>query len=68
MVQNFSMISEYMTTFGQIKHHSQTGLRPKNQRKMAKAIRRVIGMGIHPSVHHHPELLKQQMGRGGGSK
>lgn len=55
------MISQYMTTMGQIKHSSETGLRPRNQRKMAKAIRRVIGMGIHPSVHRHPEILKHEL-------
>ncbi|WYZ41509.1 hypothetical protein EsH8_V_000404 [Colletotrichum jinshuiense] len=58
--RNFSMISEYMTSFGQIEHSKNTGLRPVNQRRMAKAIRRAIGMGIHPSVHHHPELLRKR--------
>ena len=59
--RNFSMISEYMTMMGQIRHGRETGLRPKNQRRMAKAIRRAIGMGIHPSVHKHPEILAQDM-------
>ncbi|KAJ0165668.1 37S ribosomal protein RSM18, mitochondrial [Colletotrichum tanaceti] len=58
--RNFSIISEFMTPFGQIEHSKFTGLRPVNQRRMAKAIRRAIGMGIHPSVHHHPELLKKR--------
>ncbi|GKT60311.1 ribosomal protein S18 [Colletotrichum tofieldiae] len=58
--RNFSMISEYMTSFGQIEHSKNTGLRPVNQRRIAKAIRRAIGMGIHPSVHHHPELLRKR--------
>ncbi|KAI6383119.1 hypothetical protein MCOR25_000305 [Pyricularia grisea] len=56
--QNFSMISEYMTPMGRIKHPKETCLRPVNQRKIAKAIRRAVGLGLHPSVHHHPELLK----------
>lgn len=56
--QNFSLISEFMTPMGRIKHSSDTGLRPVNQRKMAKAIRRAIGMGLHPSVHRHPEILR----------
>ena len=43
---------------GRIQHSTETGLRPVNQRKMAKAIRRAIGMGLHPSVHKHPELLR----------
>lgn len=51
------MISEYMTPFGRIKHSDETGLRPANQRKMARAIRRAIGLGLHPSVHRHPMLL-----------
>lgn len=55
--QNFSVISEFMTSHGRIKKSVETGLRPPNQRKMAKAIRRAIGLGLHPSVHHHPELL-----------
>lgn len=51
------MISEYMSNHGRILHSSKTGLRPVNQRKIAKAIRRAIGMGIHPSTHKHPEIL-----------
>ena len=46
-----------MTPMGRIKHSRETGLRPVNQRKMARAIRRAIGLGIHPSVHAHPEIL-----------
>ncbi|KAL2020947.1 hypothetical protein VTK56DRAFT_7834 [Thermocarpiscus australiensis] len=56
--KNFSLISEFVTSMGRIKHSSETGLRPVNQRKMAKAIRRAIGMGLHPSVHRHPEILR----------
>ncbi|TLS27333.1 hypothetical protein PpBr36_04687 [Pyricularia pennisetigena] len=56
--QNFSMISEFMTPMGRIKHSKETCLRPVNQRKIAKAIRRAVGLGLHPSVHHHPELLR----------
>ncbi|KAI9812616.1 MAG: hypothetical protein M1827_004605 [Pycnora praestabilis] len=56
--KNFSILSEYMTDMGRIKHSSETGLRPVNQRRIAKAIRRAIGMGIMPSVHKHPELLQ----------
>ena len=57
-MQNFSLISEFMTTMGRIKHSDDTGLRPVNQRKVAKAIRRAVGMGLHPSVHRHPEILR----------
>ncbi|KAL2003242.1 hypothetical protein VTN02DRAFT_4555 [Thermoascus thermophilus] len=55
--KNFAIMSEYMTPMGRIKHSSQTGLRPVNQRKIAKAIRRAIGLGLMPSVHRHPEIL-----------
>ncbi|KAH7060403.1 ribosomal protein S18 [Macrophomina phaseolina] len=67
--KNFSIISEYMTEMGRIKHSKVTGLRPRNHRKLAKAIRRAIGIGIMPSVHVHPELIKPSHGAapGGGS-
>lgn len=56
--QNFTIMSEYMTETGRIKHSKDTGLRPKNQRKIAKAIRRAIGLGLMPSVHRHPLVVK----------
>ncbi|KKK21952.1 hypothetical protein P175DRAFT_0502307 [Aspergillus ochraceoroseus IBT 24754] len=55
--KNFSILSEYITPMGRIKHRKETGLRPANQRKIAKAIRRAIGLGLMPSVHRHPEIL-----------
>ncbi|KAH7358163.1 ribosomal protein S18 [Plectosphaerella cucumerina] len=60
LYKNYSMISEFMTPAGNIKHSNESGLRAKNQRKMAKAIRRMIGMGLHPSVHHHPEIIMKR--------
>ncbi|KAI1501897.1 ribosomal protein S18 [Biscogniauxia marginata] len=63
MYRNFSVISEFVTPFGRIQRSVNTGLRPPNQRKMAKAIRRAIGLGLHPSVHRHPELLMRQASR-----
>ncbi|KAI0202068.1 ribosomal protein S18 [Astrocystis sublimbata] len=57
MYRNFSVISEFITPHGRIKRSVETGLSPVNQRKMAKAIRRAIGLGLHPSVHVHPELM-----------
>lgn len=56
-------MSEYMTDMGRIKHRNETGLRPVNQRRMAKAIRRAIGMGLMPGVHRHPEILRMEMNR-----
>ena len=55
------MMSEYMTDMGRIKHSRETGLRPRNQRRMAKAIRRAIGIGLMPGVHRHPEILMKEM-------
>ena len=49
---------EYMAPIGNIKHRKETGLRPVNQRRIAKAIRRAVGMGLIPSVHPHPEVLE----------
>ncbi len=46
---------------GRIKHSNDTGLRPVNQRRMAKAIRRAVGLGLHPSVHKHPEMLRLEL-------
>ncbi|KAH9906761.1 ribosomal protein S18 [Xylariomycetidae sp. FL2044] len=63
MYRNFSFISEFMTSHGRIKHSADTGLRPPNQRKLAKAIRRAIGLGIHPSVHRHPEILMRSFNK-----
>jgi small subunit ribosomal protein S18 len=57
--QNFSMMTEYMTHMGRIKHRNVTGLRAVNQRKLGKAIRRAVGLGLMPSVHGHPEILAQ---------
>jgi small subunit ribosomal protein S18 len=56
-------MSEYMTPMGRIKHSNETGLRPVNQRRIARAIRRSIGMGMMPSVHRHPEILQKQLER-----
>lgn len=42
---------------GRIRHSSETGLRPVNQRKISKAIRRAVSLGLMPSVHRHPEIL-----------
>ncbi|KAK3708982.1 hypothetical protein LTR37_011146 [Vermiconidia calcicola] len=64
--KNFSIMSEYMTDMGRIKHRRETSLRPVNQRRMAKAIRRAIGVGLMPGVHRHPEILKMEMRERGG--
>ncbi|KAI9750896.1 MAG: hypothetical protein M4579_006258 [Chaenotheca gracillima] len=61
--KNFSMMSEYMTEMGRIKHGRDTALRPVNQRRVAKAIRRAIGIGLIPSAYRHPELLMMSRNR-----
>ncbi|KAJ6141677.1 hypothetical protein N7470_010067 [Penicillium chermesinum] len=53
-------MSEYVSPLGRIKHRNETGLRPVNQRKIAKAIRRAVGLGLMPSVHRHPEILASE--------
>ncbi|CZT25740.1 uncharacterized protein RCC_11409 [Ramularia collo-cygni] len=58
--KNFSIMSEYITDMGRIRGGLDTGLRPVNQRKMAKAVRRAMGMGLMPGVHRHPELLRRE--------
>ena len=45
---------------GRILHSRNTGLRPVNQRRIAKAIRRAVGIGFLPSTHRHPEVLKTE--------
>ncbi|GJN78334.1 hypothetical protein PLIIFM63780_001828 [Purpureocillium lilacinum] len=58
MYKNFSLVQEFTSSSGQITHSAGTGLRPANQRKIAKMIRRVQGMGIYPTIHDHPEMIR----------
>ncbi|KAJ4155235.1 hypothetical protein LMH87_000491 [Akanthomyces muscarius] len=60
MYKNFSLIQEFTTSSGQIKHSKETALRPVNQRKVAKMIRRIQGMGLYPTIHDHPELIRSE--------
>jgi small subunit ribosomal protein S18 len=60
MYRNFNFLAFFMTPGGQIQHSNMTQLRPVNQRKVARAIRRAIGLGLMPSVHRHPEILKHE--------
>ncbi|KAM5445987.1 WD40 repeat-like protein [Microsporum audouinii] len=57
MYKNFAVMSEYVSETGRIKPARETGLRRVNQRKLSKAIRRAVSMGLMPSVHRHPEIL-----------
>ncbi|PHH81035.1 hypothetical protein CDD80_4339 [Ophiocordyceps camponoti-rufipedis] len=60
MYKNFSLIQDFTNSAGQIQPRSVTGLRPVNQRRIAKMVRRAQGMGIYPSVHDHPEALRNR--------
>lgn len=60
MEQNYNLLAEFTTTMGRIKHRKLTGLSGVNQRRIAKAIRRAIGVGLLPSTHWHPEILRQR--------
>ena len=56
--KNVSILGSFVTPLGRIRHRKDTGLRAVNQRKIAKAIRRAVAMGVMPSVHKHPEILE----------
>jgi len=60
--KNFALLSQFVTETGRIKSAKDTGLRPVNQRKLAKAIRRAVGLGLMPSVYKHPEVLGKFVG------
>jgi len=60
--KNLSLLSDFVTETGRIKHSKETGLRPRNQRRLAKAVRRAIGIGLMPSVYQHPELQARKLG------
>jgi len=59
--KNMPLLSNFVTETGRIKHSNLTGLKPKNQRKIAKAVRRAIGCGLMPSVHRHPEVMAKTL-------
>ncbi|KAL9007430.1 MAG: hypothetical protein Q9180_009659 [Flavoplaca navasiana] len=58
--KNFSIMTEFVSSMGRIRHRRETGLRGVNQRRVAKAVRRAVGMGLMPSVHKHPEMLEKE--------
>ncbi|KAM0432390.1 hypothetical protein ACHAPT_004934 [Fusarium lateritium] len=60
MYKNFSLVEHFTSPSGMINHSQLTRLRPVNQRKVAKMVRRVQGMGIYPTIHAHPEMLREQ--------
>jgi len=60
--KNFALLSQFVTETGRIKGSKDTGLRPVNQRRIAKAVRRAVGLGLMPSVYKHPEILGMEVG------
>ncbi|KIW03102.1 ribosomal protein S18 [Verruconis gallopava] len=60
--KNMALLSQFVTETGRIKHSNVTGLKVKNQRRLSKAIRRAVGLGLMPSVHKHPEIIARQLG------
>ena len=58
--KNVSILGNFVTPLGRIMHRKDTGLRAVNQRKIAKAIRRAVAMGMMSSVHKHPEILENE--------
>ncbi|PHH76043.1 hypothetical protein CDD82_4161 [Ophiocordyceps australis] len=58
--KNFTLLSQFTSSSGQVLKPELTGLRSVNQRKVAKMIRRAQGMGIYPKIHAHPEMLRQE--------
>lgn len=61
LLQNVALMADFATETGRIVHSDRTGLRGRNQRRMAKTIRRAIGIGLLPSVHMHPELSQVRL-------
>ena len=62
LYRNFALLTRFTSETGRIMHRRATGLRGVNQRRMAKAVRRAVGLGLLPSVHRHPEIIKLSKG------
>ena len=50
---------DFVTPLGRLKHQRETGLRPVNQRKISKAVRRATSLALLPRTHAHPEMLRR---------
>ncbi|RIA99483.1 ribosomal protein S18 [Glomus cerebriforme] len=51
--KNYTLLSNFVSDMGRILPRSITGLTAKNQRKLAKAIKRARSFGLIPSTHRH---------------
>ncbi|CAI2181855.1 2755_t:CDS:2 [Funneliformis geosporum] len=64
---NYKLLSNFVSDMGRILPRSITGLTAKNQRKLAKAIKRARSFGLIPSTHRRKadfydvELMMSQM-------
>ena len=56
--KNVSILGSFLTPMGRLMHRRDTGLRAVNQRKISKAVRRAVSMGLLPAVHRHPEIME----------
>ncbi|KAE9969196.1 hypothetical protein BLS_005455 [Venturia inaequalis] len=54
--KNLPLLDHFTSETGRIRAGKETGLRLRNQRRVARAVRRAIGIGLMPSVYRHPEL------------
>lgn len=57
------MINHFTNEGAQIPPRTFTQLRPVNQRRVAKMVRRAQGMGLYPTMYDHPELLRAKFFR-----
>ncbi|RUP05918.1 ribosomal protein S18 [Jimgerdemannia flammicorona] len=53
--KNHSLLSSFVSDMGKILPREQTGVTAKNQRKLAKAIKRARAMGLMPCTHNPKE-------------
>ncbi|CAG8469281.1 12816_t:CDS:2 [Ambispora gerdemannii] len=52
--KNYNLLSSFVSDMGKILPRSQTGITAKNQRRLAKAIKRARSFGLIPSTHRRP--------------
>ena len=62
LYRNFALLNQFTSETGRVLHRNFTGLRGVNQRRLARAVRRAVGLGLLPSVHAHPEVLRAMNG------
>lgn len=55
--KHYNILSSYVSTMGRILPRRLTGLSPRNQRRLGKAIRRARACGIMPAKYQHLEKI-----------